>query len=148
MRRLRWGILDKKAREERPISFRTRSANACFHSQQQPIAQIHPFVTTLAAYHCSILYENDSPDRRISQLVPVEPTLTVSSSQQSLSRSFVEFVSMARFLVLVAAFLLPIYVHAVAFSVDSFEGIAVGKPMNLSWWGDKTVRITTSHHIF
>ncbi|KAL9064970.1 MAG: hypothetical protein Q9161_008519 [Pseudevernia consocians] len=36
-----------------------------------------------------------------------------------------------------ATLLLPIYVQAVAFSVDTFEGIAVGKPMNLSWWGDK-----------
>lgn len=48
------------------------------------------------------------------------------------------FVSMTRLSLMVAALLLPIYVQAVAFSVDSFEGIAVGKPFNLTWWGDKT----------
>lgn len=52
------------------------------------------------------------------------------------------FVSMTRLSLMVAALLLPIYVQAVAFSVDSFEGIAVGKPFNLTWWGDKTVRFT------
>ena len=50
--------------------------------------------------------------------------------------------SIARLSVMAATILLPIYVQAVAFSVDSFEGIAVGKPMTLSWWGDKTVRFT------
>ena len=54
------------------------------------------------------------------------------------------FSSMVRLALAAAALLLPIYVQAVAFSVDSFEGIAVGKPMNLTWWGDKTVRCTTS----
>ncbi|CAF9917109.1 MAG: hypothetical protein ALECFALPRED_011042 [Alectoria fallacina] len=48
------------------------------------------------------------------------------------------FSSMARLSVLAATLLLPIYVHAVAFSVNSFEGIAVGQPFNLSWLGDKT----------
>lgn len=46
---------------------------------------------------------------------------------------------MARLSLMAATLLLPISVQAVAFSVDSFEGIAVGKPMNLSWWGDKNV---------
>ena len=53
-------------------------------------------------------------------------------------------VSMAHLSLMAAALLLPIYVQAVAFSVDSFEGIAVGKPMKLSWWGDKTVRFIPS----
>ncbi|KAF6240923.1 hypothetical protein HO173_000715 [Letharia columbiana] len=48
------------------------------------------------------------------------------------------FFSMVRLSLMAAGFLLPIHVQAVAFSVDSFEGIAVGKPMSLSWWGDKT----------
>ncbi|KAF6224795.1 hypothetical protein HO133_009989 [Letharia lupina] len=48
------------------------------------------------------------------------------------------FFSMVRLSLMAAGFLLPIHVQAVAFSVDSFEGIAVGKPKSLSWWGDKT----------
>lgn len=54
------------------------------------------------------------------------------------------FFSMARLSLTVAALLLPIYVQAVAFSVDSFNDIAVGKPKDLTWLGDKTVRLT--HH--
>ena len=50
--------------------------------------------------------------------------------------------STTRLSVVAASLLLPILVQAVAFSVDSFEGIAVGEPVNLTWWGDKTVRIT------
>lgn len=49
------------------------------------------------------------------------------------------FFTMTRLYLTAVALLLPIYVQAVAFSVDSFDGIAVGKPMNLTWWGDKTV---------
>lgn len=56
------------------------------------------------------------------------------------------FFSMVRLSLMAAGFLLPIHVQAVAFSVDSFEGIAVGKPKSLSWWGDKTVRSTTFIH--
>ena len=49
------------------------------------------------------------------------------------------FFSMARLSLMAATLCLPIYAQAVAFSVDSFEGIAVGKPMTLTWWGDKNV---------
>ena len=50
--------------------------------------------------------------------------------------------SLTRLSMLVAGLLLAMHVQAVAFSVDSFEGIAVGKPITLTWWGDKTVRLT------
>ena len=56
------------------------------------------------------------------------------------------FFSMARLTLTAAALLLPICVQAVAFTDDSFDGIAVGKPMNLTWSGDKTVRCTTFFH--
>ena len=51
--------------------------------------------------------------------------------------------SVTRLSMLAAGLLLAMHVQAVAFSVDSFEGIAVGRPINLTWWGDKTVRFTT-----
>ncbi|KAM0801669.1 hypothetical protein BDR22DRAFT_155023 [Usnea florida] len=46
--------------------------------------------------------------------------------------------SLTHLSMLAAGLLLAMHVQAVAFSVDSFEGIAVGKPINLTWWGDKT----------
>ena len=55
------------------------------------------------------------------------------------------FVSMAR-LSLMAALLLPLYVQAVKFVVDSFEGIAVGQPFILTWWGDNSVRVIAFFH--
>ena len=51
--------------------------------------------------------------------------------------------SLTRLYILAVGLLLATHVQAVAFSVDSFEGIAVGKPITLTWWGDKTVRFTT-----
>ena len=51
--------------------------------------------------------------------------------------------SVTRLSMLAAGLLLARHVQAVAFNVDSFEGIAVGKPINLTWQGDKTVRFTT-----
>ena len=53
------------------------------------------------------------------------------------------FWSLTRLFILAAGLLLAMHAQAVAFSVDSFEGIAVGKPITLTWWGDKTVRLTT-----
>lgn len=50
------------------------------------------------------------------------------------------FLSMARLSLMAAAVLLPLYVQAVKFVVDSFEGIAVGQPFILTWWGDNSVR--------
>ncbi|CAF9938492.1 hypothetical protein IMSHALPRED_000818 [Imshaugia aleurites] len=48
------------------------------------------------------------------------------------------FLSMARLSLMAAAVLLPLYVQAVKFVVDSFEGIAVGQPFILTWWGDNS----------
>lgn len=53
------------------------------------------------------------------------------------------FFSMARLSLTAAALVLPIHVQAVAFTVDSFKGIAVGEAKNLTWSGDGTVRYTT-----
>ena len=54
--------------------------------------------------------------------------------------------SLTRLSMLSAGLLLAMHVQAVAFNIDSFEGIAVGKPINLTWWGDKTVRLTNVFH--
>lgn len=64
---------------------------------------------------------------------------------QSFSHSFMALLSMARLSVMTAALFLPILIQAVAFSVDSFEGIATGKPFDLTWWGDKNVRFIPLH---
>ncbi len=62
-----------------------------------------------------------------------------SQTHGLLQSSFIMFFSMARLSLMAATLFLPIYVRAVVFSVDSFEGIAVGKPINLTWLGDKNV---------
>ena len=105
-----------------------------------PLLLHHSFVTSFTAYHCSILYE--SPDRLISQVASIEPNRTACHGPCH-TRSL--FFSMARLTIMAAALLLPILVQAVAFSVDSFEDIAVGKPVDLTWWGDKNVRFILFH---
>ena len=56
------------------------------------------------------------------------------------------FFSMARLSLTAAALVLPIYVQAVAFTVDSFKDIAVGQAKNLTWSGDGNVRYPTLFH--
>ena len=47
--------------------------------------------------------------------------------------------SMARLSLTAAAILLPICVQAVAFTDDTFDGIAVGQSKELTWSGDDNV---------
>ena len=47
--------------------------------------------------------------------------------------------SLAGFSLTAAAILLPICVQAVAFTDDTFDGIAVGQSKELTWSGDDNV---------
>ena len=50
--------------------------------------------------------------------------------------------SIVRFSLAAAAILLPICVQAVAFTDDTFDGIAVGQTKELTWSGDDSVHLT------
>ena len=110
-----------------------------FGINNNPHSRYHSFVVSITGYRCSILYE--TLNSHLSQLISLDPK-THGLSERT-SNSFTMFFAMTRLCLITAALLLPIYVQAVAFTVDSFNGIAVGKPMNLTWSGDKTVLPTT-----
>lgn len=100
------------------------------------IHSLHIFQQTVAAPFTEVLIH-------ALQTASIEPIVTNS---YSLSHSLTMFFSMARLSLTAAALVLPIYVQAVAFTVDSFKDIAVGKAKNLTWSGDGHVRYPTLFH--
>ena len=107
--------------------------------------QIHSFIHSLHTFQKHTITTSSTktliPTVTIGIDRPSPDPLSLNPRHtHSLIRSLIMFFPIARLSIVASTLLLPIYVQAVAFTVNSFKGIAVDQPFNLTWSGENTVR--------
>ena len=114
---------------KKPTSLTSPYIHTSIHSY------IHPFIHTFIhnrTHSILSLPQHSLPDTLIKRL-----THSLYTPTPSHRKSLTMFFSTTRLSLLLAA--LISCVQAVAFTDDTFEGMAVGKAKNLTWSGDKSV---------